>query len=75
MDLSLIFEGEGRGLLSSFFLGDCPRFGFGAKGMVEVDVKTGRSVLLTDAGVEVLGGSHRRGSCCTAVFGVGPSGW
>ena len=43
--------------------------------MVEVDVKTGSSALLTDAGVDVLGGSHRSGSCCTAVFWVGPSGW
>jgi hypothetical protein len=38
-------------------------------------VKTGRSVLLTDAGVDVLGGSQRSGSCWTAVFWVGPSGW
>jgi hypothetical protein len=58
-----------------FFFGDCPKFGFGAKGIVDVDVKTGRSALLTDAGVAVLGGSHRRGSCCTVMFMVGPSGW
>jgi hypothetical protein len=75
VDLSLDFEGEGSDSLAPFFLEDCPRFRFGAKGMVDVEVKTGRSVLLTDTGVDVLGGSHRRGSCWIDVFCVGPSGW
>lgn len=61
IDLSFDFEGEGGEL---DFFGDWPRFGFGANGMVEVDVNTGRSFLfMTEAGVEVLGGSQRRGSC------------
>lgn len=39
-------------------------------------MKTGRSFLLmTEAGVEVFGGSQRRGSFWTAVFWLGPSGW
>lgn len=75
MDLSLAFEGEGRESCPPFFRGDWPRFGFGAKGIVEVDVKMGRSVLLTEAGVEALGGSHCRASCWTAIFCAGPSGW
>jgi hypothetical protein len=82
IDLSRGFEGEGSrsfALLESppLFLGDAsPRFGFGAKGIVEVDVNTGSmSGRLTDAGVEVFGGSQRRGSCWTAAFCAGPSGW
>lgn len=47
----------------------------GAKGIVEVDVKTGRSVRRTGAGVAVFGGSHVSISCCGTDMGSGPSGW
>ncbi len=37
----------------------------GAKGMAEVEVKTGRSARFITIGVAVLGGSHCKGCCCS----------
>jgi hypothetical protein len=45
------------------------------KGMVEVDVKTGRSDRFIGDILPVFGGSHRSGSFCAIMLGGGPCGW
>lgn len=46
-------------------------------GIADVAVNTGRSprFIGVGAGVEVLGGSQRIGSCWAKASGGGPSGW